>query len=171
MKFESALQASEERLRAIFSQSAAGIVHSDLTGRILPVDNRFCEILGYSESELLSMQMRDICVAGDIAEADRLFETMAERVQTFEMETRLLRKGGGFQQMTAIIVDIIERKRAHDFERRLAAIIASSNDVILGIDLGMEIMRWNTGAEQLCVHMADEVIGRSVQILVPEAPG
>lgn len=60
VKFESALQASEERLRAIFSQSAAGIVQTDLTGRFLLVNNRFCEILGYSESELLSMRMRDI---------------------------------------------------------------------------------------------------------------
>lgn len=92
VKFESALQASEERLRAIFSQSAAGIVQTDLRGHLLLVNNLFCEILGYSESELLSMRMRDICVAGDITAADRLFKTMAERGQSFEMESRLLRK-------------------------------------------------------------------------------
>ncbi|MFK3968538.1 PAS domain S-box protein [Ensifer adhaerens] len=68
------LQASEERLRAIFSQSVAGVVQTHLTGRFLLVNNRFCEILGYRESELLSMRMRDICVAGDVAEADRLFQ-------------------------------------------------------------------------------------------------
>lgn len=129
MKFESALQASEERMRAIFSQSAAGIVQTDLRGHLLLVNNRFCEILGYSESELLSMRMPDICVAGDIAEAGRLFKTMAERGQSFEMESRLLRRNGtlvwvassvsslrdgdgSFQQATAIIVDISERKRA-----------------------------------------------------------
>lgn len=185
VKFESALQASEERLRAIFSQSAAGIVQTDLTGRFLLVNNRFCEILGYSESELLSMRMRDICIAGDIDEADRLFQTVAERGQSFEMENRLRRKDGnlvwvassvaalrdkdgGFQQATAIIVDITERKRAQDVERRLAAIIASSNDAILGIDLGMKITSWNTGAERLYGYTADEVIGRSVLVLVPE---
>lgn len=185
VKFESALQASEERLRAIFSQSAAGIVQTDLTGRFLLVNNRFCEILGYSESELLSMRMRDICIAGDIDEADRLFKTVAERGQSFEMESRLRRKDGslvwvassvsalrdkdgGFQQATAIIVDITERKRAQDVERRLAAIIASSNEAILGIDLGMKITSWNTGAERLYGYTADEVIGRSVLVLVPE---
>ncbi|KSV66611.1 hypothetical protein N185_32610 [Sinorhizobium sp. GW3] len=51
----------------------AGIVQTDLTGCVLPVNNRFCEILGYRESELLSMGMLDIGVARDIAEADRLF--------------------------------------------------------------------------------------------------
>ncbi|WP_426289697.1 PAS domain S-box protein [Ensifer adhaerens] len=68
------MQAREERLRAIFSQSAAGIVQTDLAGRFLLVNNRFCEILGRSECELLSMRTRGICVSGDIAEAERLFK-------------------------------------------------------------------------------------------------
>lgn len=101
------------------------------------------------------------------------------------MESRLLRKDGtlvwvassvsalrdkdgGFQQTTAIIVDITERKRAQHVERRLAAIIALSNDAILGIDLGMKITSWNTGAERLYGYTADEVIGRSVRVLVPD---
>ncbi|WP_326494153.1 PAS domain-containing protein [Ensifer sp. SL37] len=159
-----------------FSQSAAGIVQTDLRGRFLLVNNRFCEILGYSESELISVRMRDICIAGDID---------AERGQSFEMESRLRRKDGslvwvassvsalrdkdgGFQQATAIIVDITERKRAQDVERGLAAIIASSNEAILGIDLGMKITSWNTGAERLYGYTADEVISRSVLVLVPE---
>lgn len=74
VKFESALQASEERLRVIFRSPPRGIVQTDLTGCYLLVNNRFCEILGYIESELLSMGMLDICVARDIAEADRLFK-------------------------------------------------------------------------------------------------
>ncbi|MFK3968537.1 PAS domain S-box protein [Ensifer adhaerens] len=83
------------------------------------------------------------------------FKTMAERAQSFEMESRLLRKDGtlvwvasavsplhdedgGFHQATAIIVDITERKRAQDVERHLATIIASSNDAVPGIDLGVK---------------------------------
>nr|WP_077967709.1 PAS domain S-box protein [Ensifer adhaerens] len=185
VKFETALQASEERLRAIFSQSAAGIVQTDLTGRFLLVNNRFCEIVGYSERELLTMRIRDICLPQDVAESDRLFKMMAESGQGFELENRCLRKDGTLvwvassvsalrnkhgsqQQATAIIVDITERKRAQDVERRLAAIIASSNDAILGIDLGMKITSWNAGAERLYGYTADEMVGRSVLALVPE---
>jgi len=54
-------------------------------------------------------------------------------------------KDGSFQQATSIIVDITERKRAQDVERRVATIIASSNDAVRGIDLGMKITRWNWG--------------------------
>nr|WP_104667889.1 PAS domain S-box protein [Ensifer adhaerens] len=185
VKFEGALQASEERLRAIFSQSAAGIVQTDLTGRFLLVNDRFCEIVGYSERELLTMRMRDICLPRDVPESDRLFNMLAESGQGFELESRFMRKDGTLvwvassvsalrdkhgsqQQATAIIVDITERKRAQDVERRLAAIIASSNDAILGIDLGMKITSWNAGAERLYGYTADEMVGRSVLALVPE---
>ncbi|WP_256939199.1 PAS domain S-box protein [Ensifer adhaerens] len=110
---------------------------------------------------------------------------MAERGQSFEIGSRLLRKDltllwvassvsalrdkdRGFQQATAIIVDITECKRAQDVERRLAAIIASSNDAILGIDLGMKITSWNTGTAGLYRYTADGVIGRSFLVLVHE---
>lgn len=145
------MQASEERLRAIFSQSAAGIVQTDLRGHLLLVNNLFCEILGYSESELLSMRMRDICVAGDITEADRLFETMAERGRSFEMESRLLRKDGALVWVASSVrrfatemavsskrplsLSTLPNASAQDVERRLAAIIASSNDAILASTL------------------------------------
>ncbi len=185
VKFEGALKSSEERLRAIFSQSAAGISQTDLTGRFLLVNNRFCEIVGYSEAELLTLRMHDITFPEDIAESARLFKRMASTGQSYEIEKRYLRKNGGlvwvtnsvsvlrdergnFRQAAAVIVDITERKRAQEVERRLAAIIASSNDAILGIDLRMRITTWNAGAERLYGYSAEEMVGRSVMTLVPE---
>ncbi|MBZ7926774.1 PAS domain S-box protein [Ensifer adhaerens] len=185
VRFEAALQANEERLRAIFSQSAAGIGQMDLTGRFLLVNNRFCEIVGYSEAELLTMRMHDITFPEDVAESARRFKTMASTGQSYEIEKRYLRKDGSlvwvtssvsalrdergnFREAAAVIVDITERKRAQEVERRLAAIIASSNDAILGIDLRMRITTWNAGAERLYGYSAEEMVGRSVMTLVPE---
>ncbi|WP_442892542.1 PAS domain S-box protein [Ensifer sp. CCNWLY38] len=185
VKFDSALQANEERLRAIFSQSAAGICQMDLTGRFLLVNNRFCEIVGNSEAELLTMRMHDITFPEDVAQSARLFKTMASTGESYEIEKRYLRKDGSlvwvtssvsalrdergnFRQAAAVIVDITERKRAQEVERRLAAIIASSNDAILGIDLRMRITTWNAGAERLYGYSAEEMVGRSVMTLVPE---
>jgi PAS domain S-box-containing protein len=44
-----ALKDSEERLRALFSQSAAGIGQTDLSGRMVLVNRRFSEMLGYAD--------------------------------------------------------------------------------------------------------------------------
>jgi PAS domain S-box-containing protein len=74
---------------------------------------------------------------------------------------------GNVRQASLVTVDITERKRAEEVERRLAAIIESSYDAILSTDLGMRITSWNEGAERLYGYTAVEAIGTSVTMLVP----
>lgn len=50
----------------------------------------------------------------------------------------------------------------------LAAIIESSDDAILSKTLDSIILTWNAGAERLFGYTADEAVGRSVTMLIPE---
>jgi two-component system CheB/CheR fusion protein len=66
-------------------------------------------------------------------------------------------------------VDITERKQAADASvRHLAAVVESSADAIFSKDLDGTIRTWNRGAERLYGYGHDEVVGRSVKMLVPE---
>lgn len=180
-----ALQESEERLRAVVSQSAAGIGQGSLEGEILHVNSRFCEIVGYEEKELLCMNIADITYVEDMPEQTRLFNRLAQTGESFDMEKRYVKRDGGLvwvnntvsplrdeqgniRQVAVVCVDISERKRGQEAERQLASIIASSNDAILGIDLTMTVTSWNGGAEQLYGYRAEEIVGQSVLMLVPE---
>ncbi|MFM9265895.1 PAS domain S-box protein [Tychonema sp. BBK16] len=67
--------------------------------------------------------------------------------------------------------DITEHKKARDELVRLASIVESSDDGIIGKSLTGTIMSWNVGAEIIYGYSAAEVKGRSIQILaIPSRP-
>src|SRR5215475_3438908 len=51
--------------------------------------------------------------------------------------------------------------------QRLAALVKSSDDAILSVDLDGTIATWNNAAEQLFGYQAEEVVGKSVTVLTP----
>jgi len=91
-----ALSRSEAEYRWLFE--AAGIGNAEIrldTGRFIRANRRYCQLIGYSEAELLGMTFLDITHPDDRAwnlEAIRPF--MDDRKDTFEIEKRYVRKDG-----------------------------------------------------------------------------
>lgn len=64
--------------------------------------------------------------------------------------------------------DITQRAVAFEKAQRLAAIVESSDDAIYGKDLDGIVTSWNAGAERIFGYTAEEIIGCSIEKLVPE---
>jgi len=93
---ELALRESEEKFRAIFEQAAVGVaVTSAGTDEYIQINEKYCEIVGYSESELTPKTYRDITHPDDMqADRDNLRMLQQGQIQDFSMERRYLHKDG-----------------------------------------------------------------------------
>lgn len=89
-----ALAESNAHLTAAFEQTAAGMCEVDPTGRILRVNQRYCEVVGRPAEELLRLRMQDITHAEDLAANLALFGKVVETGEAFQIEKRYLRPDG-----------------------------------------------------------------------------
>jgi two-component system, cell cycle sensor histidine kinase and response regulator CckA len=90
-----ALQESEQQFRATFEQAAVGIAQSTREGKLLKVNQKFCDFLGYSEAELLGLTIRDITPVEDLDRSLRNMEDLWTReIQASTIEKRYVRKDG-----------------------------------------------------------------------------
>ena len=113
-----ALREREAHLAAFFNQSAAGMSEVDWTGRFLRVNDRYCEIVGRSREELLTMSMQDITAPEDLPGNLPLFQRTVGEGAAFEIEKRYLRPDGSVAQL-AVTRDVSERKRAEEHQKLL----------------------------------------------------
>jgi PAS domain S-box-containing protein len=70
-------------------------------------------------------------------------------------------------RMTGVNIDITLRKEAEQAQRRLAAIVESSDDAIIGKDLNGNVTSWNPGAERMFGYATKEMIGRLITTIIP----
>jgi PAS domain S-box-containing protein len=126
---ENALRESEERSRAVIHQSTAGITGTDLTGRIIFANQKFCSMLGYKERELVGKTIFEITHPHYMAQSRRLFRRIVHEGEPYQLEKRYRRKDGSTlwvsvsasplrdaegktRSAVSVILDISDRKKA-----------------------------------------------------------
>lgn len=97
-RIQTALRESEERLRALFRYAPVGMGVVALSGELVEVNSRLCEVLGYTADELLFVpqRLREITHPDDRdADAALRQRLLAGQIDTYSTEKRYLHKGGG----------------------------------------------------------------------------
>ncbi|HEX4367240.1 MAG TPA: PAS domain S-box protein [Rhodopila sp.] len=74
---------------------------------------------------------------------------------------------GGEPEIRGILIDVARRKMAEEATSRLAAIVTSSDDAIVGKTLDGVVTDWNRGAEVVFGYEAGEMVGRPISLLLP----
>jgi len=95
---EAALRESEERFRAIFEQAAVGIALGTPSGHFIRVNQRFCDLVGYDQSELLELSFSELTHPDDREpELNDLTQLLVGQQSTYYREKRFIRKDGQWQ--------------------------------------------------------------------------
>ena len=90
-----ALTASQTHLYAVFEQAAVGMARVGLDGHFLQVNCKLCEIIGYSETELMALDFQQITHPDDLGgDLHLLQQTLAGKRDQYTLEKRYIRKGG-----------------------------------------------------------------------------
>lgn len=92
---EKALVAQDRRFRATFELSPVGVAHVGLDGRWQWVNQKLCDILGYTYDELIQRTFQDLTHPDDLeADLDHVRSLLAGEANSYAMEKRYIRKDG-----------------------------------------------------------------------------
>lgn len=181
---ESEVRLGRERLELALAAGGLGDWEWDAATDLVTLSEKARSIFGVAGSTIRWAEMRELLHKNDRERARLAVEkTLANRSE-YDIEYRVMRPGGEYAWVLArgrgrysedgavlgmrgVVADITSRKRAEEMFFRLAAVVESSDDAILSMDLEGTLITWNKGAQQIFGYTADEVIGKSITILIP----
>jgi PAS domain S-box-containing protein len=104
------VEESEQRLGAILSQVAVGIVQTALDGRLMSANQRFCQIVGRSRDEVIGRCAHQLVHADEVAATHAIFDRIAAGERDFVIETRYLRPDGSHVWVNSTISVVVDRQ-------------------------------------------------------------
>jgi PAS domain S-box-containing protein len=172
------------RLAALVDSSEDAIISKDLDGTITTWNAAACRLFGYRAEEIVGQSVLLITPPELYDQESANLRRIENGERVDHLLTQRLRKGGGRVDVSATMAPIYGPDGkvigaslvARDFARtrttdhaqaRLAAIVESSDDAIISKDLNSIITSWNIGATRMFGYTSEEMVGRSIMVLIP----
>jgi PAS domain S-box-containing protein len=168
-------QAAREKATDILESISDASFAVDVDWRFTYVNSVAEELWGRPREELLGKNLWEEFPQAAGSEYYRRLKRAMEEGVTTEFETLSSDLGAWVagraypsqEGLSVFFRDVTDSKRAEEERARLAAIVESSDDVIIGKTLDGVITSWNRGAEKIYGYSAAEAVGQPVSMLVP----
>lgn len=190
------LEASEMRYRPLFEENPDAVLLVNREGRVLHGNTAATRMLGYAPDEIRSRHIREFAEPSSAASMEAmLVQAVTEQARPQELAFR--RKDGDIvllklyaipriieqdhQGVYVIGKDVTESRRDMDRlvrqheqekqyqENRFQTIVHSVLDAVIVTDEELRVVVWSHGAERMFGYAGAEVIGESIEFIIPES--
>lgn len=181
---EIALRESENKFRALFEQAAVGVAQIEtFTGRFVTINQRYCDIVGYSFDEMLNISFQHLTYPDDLqADLDNMCRLHRNEIREFSMEKRYFHKNGSVVWVNltvsplwrqgeypnyhiAVVEDITERKRAvqelSESRALFRSLVDSMPQNVFSKDMGGRFVFANQSYCMTENKTLDEILGKT----------
>jgi len=182
-----ALGESERRFSEILGKVQLVSLMLDRDARIIYCNDYLLRLSGWTREEVFSRNWFDVFMPAEIAQDLKSVFTslLADLPKAWHNENEILTRSGGRRTIhwnnivlrssagdvigtASIGEDITERTHDEEVRARMAAIVESSDDAIIGKTLEGVITSWNGGARKLFGYRPEEMIGQPVSVIIPQ---
>ena len=186
---EEQLRLSEAEMRTTLRSIGDGVIATDTSGRIVLMNAVAENLTGWPEAEAIGRAVSEVFRvasettgepvenpitrvladgrAAGLANHTVLIQRAGERIPIADSGAPIQNDSGEIKGAVLVFRDIAEKRSAERDLQRLAAIVSSSEDAIVGETLDGQITDWNAAAERLFGYSSTDVMGKHIGLLEP----
>jgi PAS domain S-box-containing protein len=181
---EQTLRASEEELSDFFENASVGLHWIDADGRILRANKAELAMLGYAAGEYIGHPVTEFHADRPLVDERTVEQTSTVRscattrrgcaAATASIRHVLISSNARWEQRQVRPQPLRRPRRdrarqADEIRGLLAAVVESTEDAVITKSLEGDILSWNAGAQAMLGYAAEDVVGRSVNLIIPES--